>query len=168
MARYAEKTSVPVEKSKAEIEKMLNRYGATSFMYGNKKQGGEYRALIAFEINSKQVRFMLPLPSQDDPEFQTTPGGRRKRNVEAMLRAWEQACRQRWRALALVIKAKLEAVDTGITTFEEEFLAHILLPNNQTVGDSMIPMIEQAYTDGKMPKLQLCFDGDRRSSNGTS
>ncbi len=32
MARYAETTSVPVDRSKAEIEAVLKRYGASEFM----------------------------------------------------------------------------------------------------------------------------------------
>ncbi|WP_198651245.1 hypothetical protein [Salinicola sp. CPA57] len=67
--------------------------------------------------------------------------------------AWEQACRQRWRALALVIKAKLEAVESGITMFEEEFLAHIVLPNGGTVGGWMLPQIKKSYDSGSMPPL---------------
>jgi hypothetical protein len=34
MSRYAEWTEVTVEKSKAEIEGLLRRYGATGFLYG--------------------------------------------------------------------------------------------------------------------------------------
>ena len=63
------------------------------------------------------------------------------------------ACRQTWRALALVVKAKLEAVDAGITVFEEEFLAHIVLPDGRTVGQFTLPQVESAYLTGKMPKL---------------
>lgn len=61
--------------------------------------------------------------------------------------------RQRWRALALVIKAKLEAVEAGITEFEEEFLAHIVLPNGGTVGQFMLPQVATAYETGQMPPL---------------
>lgn len=66
---------------------------------------------------------------------------------------YEQAVKQRWRALALVIKAKLEAVEAGITIFEDEFLAHIVLPNGQTAGEYMVPQIEAAYETGKMPAM---------------
>ncbi|GAG36103.1 unnamed protein product [marine sediment metagenome] len=61
--------------------------------------------------------------------------------------------RQKWRALSLVIKAKLEAVESGISIFEEEFLAHIVLPDGRTIGDFMIPQIKTIYSSGKMPKL---------------
>lgn len=73
------------------------------------------------------------MPDKTDPRFQMTPGGRRRRSAEQMLAEYEKATRQRWRALALVIKAKLEAVASGITEFEQEFLAHIVLPDGRTV-----------------------------------
>ena len=52
-----------------------------------------------------------------------------------------------------MIKAKLEAVETGITEFEDEFLAHIVLPNGQTAGHWMRPQIAKAYESGSMPPL---------------
>lgn len=157
--RYAQGTSVTVDKSKAEIERVLTRYGADSFMYGSKHTKGESsQAMIMFTFDGKQIKFVLPLPDPD--EFSMTPAGRRRRHIDDMLKAYEQACRQRWRALCLVIKAKLEAVESGITTFEEEFLAHILLPNRQTVGQYVMPQIDQAYSTGKMPKMMLTWDKD--------
>lgn len=38
-------------------------------------------------------------------------------------------------------------------TFEQEFLAHIVRPNNQTVSDWIEPQIQAAYVGGTMPKL---------------
>jgi len=58
-----------------------------------------------------------------------------------------------WRALALVVKAKLEAVEVGISTFDEEFLSNIVLPDNTTVGAHMIPQVERSYLDGSMPLM---------------
>ena len=147
--RYAENTSVPVEKSKAEIERLLSRYGADQFMSGWDHE----KAFIAFRMDGLQVKFIIPLPDKKSKEFIQTPGGRRQRDQPGQMAAWEQACRQRWRALALVIKAKLEAVETGITEFEDEFLAHIMLPNGKTAGEHLKPQIEIAYKTGKMPVL---------------
>ena len=67
--------------------------------------------------------------------------------------AHQQAIRQRWRALALVIKAKLESVETGVATFEEEFMANIVLPSAQTMAEYALPQIAQAYETGTMPPL---------------
>jgi hypothetical protein len=42
----------------------------------------------------------------------------------------------------------------GITTFEEEFLAHIVLPHGKgTVGGRLMPQIDKAYESDKMPPL---------------
>lgn len=147
--RYAQDTAVSVEKSKAEIERLLIRYGATSFLSG---QQGE-RAMVAFEMKGKRIRFVLPLPDSNADEFKFTPAGCRMRGDEDRLKAWEQACRQRWRALTLTIKAKLEAVETGITTFEDEFMAHIVMPSGDTVGEWLKPQIEKAYESKKMPPM---------------
>ena len=56
-------------------------------------------------------------------------------------------------ALCIIIKAKLEAVESEITVFDEEFMAHIVLPNGETVGSVMVPQIEQAYLTNEMPAL---------------
>lgn len=149
MARYAEGTSVPVEKSKAEIERTLARYGASAFMYGT----GVAEAIIAFEASKRRIMFRLPIPKKDERRFTHTPHKGDRRTPEAQEREWEQACRQSWRALGLVIKAKLEAVSAGIVTFEDEFLAHIMLPDGRTVGEHTRESIAIAYDGGDMPPL---------------
>ena len=147
MSKYAERTEVPIDRSKAEIEKTLMRYGADQFVYGTMLG----RAMIAFRANDRFVRFTLPLPDSNSKDFSKTPTGR-VRKKEAASREHAQETRRRWRALSLSIKAKLESVETGITTFEQEFMAHIVLPDGQTVGEYMIPQIERAYESKEMPK----------------
>ncbi len=144
MSRYAENTSVSVENSRAEIERTLRRYGADSFAYG----WDQARAQIEFVHEDRRVRFVLPLPDRNSPEFKLTASRKQRRSEAQAEAAWEQACRQRWRALALAIKAKLEAVAAEITTFEAEFLAHIVLPGGQTVGQAIAPQVEAAYETG--------------------
>lgn len=166
MTRYAAKTSVPVERSRAEIEHTLARYGAQQFMYGWDSTG----AMIAFVVEvapdqKRQVRFHLPLPSRDERRF--THHSRGWRTAEAAQREWEQACRQRWRALALVVKAKLEAVESGIASFEDEFLAYIMLPDGQTVGGWIGPQLDAAYDPdrGVMPSgLRLALEAGEEAS----
>ncbi len=148
MSRYAAQTSVNSDRSRAEIEKTLTRYGAGQFLYAWKPG----MAVVGFTMNERQVKFLLPLPSSEDPEICETPTGK-IRSDNAIEQAFEQAVRQRWRALALVIKAKLEAVESGITEFEDEFMAHIVLPDGSTMGEWARPQIESAYASGKMPEM---------------
>lgn len=147
MPKYAQKTRVTVQKSRAEIERILQRYGCDDFAYRNNQR----MAQIAFRMNDRMIRFDLDLP--DLESFRRTPTGRRRENEEQVRKAWEQACRQRWRALALVIKAKLEAVEAGITTFEREFFANILLPDGQSVYEAAAPRLEESYRLGRTPPL---------------
>ena len=149
MPKYAKDTNVSLEMSRLEIERTLIKYGATGFMYANVPG----KAMIAFTINNRQVRFILPLPQIDEEEFRYTPQRKATRSESSQCQAWEQACRQRWRALNLVIKAKLEAVECGISIFDDEFMANIVLPDNQTIGEHMRCQIETAYKTGKMPPM---------------
>jgi hypothetical protein len=149
MPQYAANTAVSTEASRGEIERTLTRYGADSFAYG--WQGA--KAMVQFAAHGRHIRFILEMPDKDDPDFWTTPARRRQRSPEGAYKEWEQASRQRWRALALVIKAKLEAVESGISEFEDEFLANIVLPNGSTAGEWMRPQIAKAYTNGKMPSM---------------
>lgn len=156
MSKYAENTSVSADKSRAEIEKTLARYGADSFMYG--WEGS--RAVIAFRKDARHIRFTLQMPDRNSDEFTLTPSKKYARDESSAEKAYEQATRQRWRALALAVKAKLEAVDAGIATFEQEFLAHIIMPDNRTVAEWVSPEIDKAYINGRMPKLLAAFSGE--------
>lgn len=75
--------------------------------------------------------------------------------LEAAQKEWEQSCRSAWRCLFLAVKAKLVAVEAQITTFEQEFMAHIVLPNGRTTGEEILPQIDEAYRSGKMPTFTL-------------
>lgn len=151
---YAQDTSVSVEKSRAEIETILAKYGASRFCY----MTGPTAALIGFVAHGKAVRFSLPLPDKADFATKMRYKSRVDVSPEEMHRNWEQACRSRWRALALCIKAKLEAVCCGITSFEQEFLAHFVVPGGQTIGERVIPQLEDMVTKGRAPALSL-MDG---------
>jgi hypothetical protein len=142
---YASTTSVPVDRSQSEIKKILAKYGASGFAYGENKE----QSVVLFEMAGRRIKFILPMPKQ--------PG---EHATGASVKAYDQLCRSRWRSLVLAIKAKLECVESGITTLEQEFMAHIVLPNGQTVGSVMLPQIAASYVSGKMPPL-LGFDGGK-------
>lgn len=146
---YAERSDVTSDKSRAEIERTLRRYGAGSFAYGWTAN----EARVMFEMADRHVLFRLPMPDRNERRFTHTAARDYPREPEAIEKAYEQAVRQRWRALALVIKAKLEAVEAGITTVEQEFLAHIVLPDGSTVSEWVAPQLAIAYQRNEMPAL---------------
>lgn len=151
MSRYAASTDVSSTKSRDEIERILTRYGADQFMYGWQDNA----AVVAFRASDRRVRFILPLPDRAAAEFTKYKRGytEYRRSDDQAAKLYEQAIKQRWRALALVIKAKLEAVECGISDFEDEFLANIMLPTGATVGEWMRPQVAEAYRVGAMPPM---------------
>jgi hypothetical protein len=159
--RYAAGTEVPTDRSRGEIEKTLRRYGANQFAYA----WDEGHAIIGFTAHNRQVRFVIPLPDAEDDEFTLTDTGR-QRSATAAADAYERAVRQRWRVLALVVKAKLEAVAAGLVSFEDEFLAFTVLPGGVTVADTVRDKVAQAYATGQVPALMPDYpreiEGGRR------
>lgn len=117
-------TVVSVEKSRTEIERTLKRYGAKEFAFAL----SDDKAMIQFQMGKLLIRFTIPLFNLNERERM-----------------------QRWRVLALAVKAKLEMVESKVTTIEDEFLSHIVTPDGRTFGELMVPKLKQAVTDGTMP-----------------
>lgn len=145
---YAQDTSVPVSKSRLDIEYMLKSIGATEYIQGNSNN----IQAIAWTLNGKKYRMIMKIPDMDSPEVRITPSKRRRTDAQAKS-YYEQLERSMWRQLYIIIKAKLVAVESGIRTLEQEFREDMLLPNGQTVGEYIGPQIEQAYLTGNMPPL---------------
>lgn len=148
MTRYAENTGVSQDRLRAEIERTVLRYGADQFIYGWKNE----RAMVGFRLDGRRIKFVLPMPDRNDRIFTETETGR-DRSESVAQAAWERAGRQRWRSLALAIKAKLVMVEDEITTIDEEFMAHIVMPDGKTIGEHIVPKIAPMYETGKMLPL---------------
>lgn len=142
MKRYAEGTSVPVDRTRSEVVSVLKKHGAQGFIFG--EVGG--KALVAFEMRERRLRFVVPMPQLN-----------KSSSNEKVVKA---ETRRRWRALLLVLKAKLEAVASEIVQFDEEFLAHIVVRGSTTVGDEIVPFMKNALETGKLPPLLGSGDGD--------
>lgn len=142
--QYAANTEVSSYKSREEIERTLIKYGAKGFAYGTT----ETHSLVGFTMRDRQVRFVLPMPNRNSSEFTLTPSKKWARSDAEAAKAYEQTVRSKWRSLFIVIKAKLEAVEQGIVTFEEEFAMHMVMPGGMTVGEMVTPAIEQSYAEG--------------------
>lgn len=149
MAAYAENTQVPIGRSRDEIEHLVEKYGAQQVAFYSSND----QAAVMFVKDGRQVRFVLNLPAKDDPDVLLTPGNR-PRTPADQLKRQQQLTRARWRALALVVKAKFEAVATGIVTYEQEFGMHMVMPDGRTVGEHVIPNIEHAVTS-RNPQLLI-------------
>lgn len=130
---YADGTDVPVDRSKRHIEELLMKAGAQGYHAGWQAPTEDDPGFDAIEFlwNGRQIRFKLPRHSA-----KVIRRDRRGREMTAA-----QIDRQRWRVLYLVVKAKIEAVQAGISIFEEEFMAFIVTGSGHTIGEVLLPRI---------------------------
>jgi hypothetical protein len=115
-----------------------------AYMYGADE------AIVAFELSGRHYAFHLPLPRHED--YDRTALGK-LRSAGGRDKVLDQALRSRWRALLLIIRAKFEAVDAGVTTIEDEFLAHTVTPSGRTVGDVLRITLAEQYAGNEVPLL---------------
>jgi hypothetical protein len=158
MSQYASNTTVSPEKTQNDIRDTLRRYGADKF--GIMEEAN--KAHVMFEYDSLMIQLTINLPDKKD--FSETGTGR-QRKTSTINEAYKQAIRQRWRALLLAIKAKLEAIECGISTIEKEFMAFVIMPNGISLGDHLIPELKKIAGTGKMPRL-LSYTGEGEKEAG--
>jgi hypothetical protein len=138
--RYAAGTRVEVNRSRDELEGLLDRVGADSVA----TMRDSTAAAVAFRLTGRNYILRLPFPSDEEIL------ARRRVTKGQMENARAQANRERWRALVLLCKAKIVAIDAGVTTPEAEFLAHAMLPSGQTLGEHLSEHPEQLTTSGRL------------------
>ena len=140
--RYAEGTSVSVAKSQQEISVLLQKAGAHPVGF----QFHDTHAVVAFTLTTNipekkrdgvivqvaeqrktHIMMRLEVPNRVDFAKKRVRHWMQTCTPEEQAKRWEQACRERWRALALVLKAKLISVESKVETVEEAFLAHLVV-----------------------------------------
>jgi hypothetical protein len=140
---YAAKTEVPFERSVGEIVGLLRKAGADQI--GQMERRNSFT--LQFTMSDRMVRFRVHFPTPDEIAVMTGP-----RQDQA--RVSEQWRRQRGRALLLVIKAKLESVESEVETFEQAFLANVVLADGATLYDRVREPIALEYQTGT-PNVML-------------
>lgn len=149
MSTYAENTTVSVEKTKLDLDRLLAAHGAKSRAMGTDDDAGA--AWVLFELSGLKVKLAIPLPKISERAFTHKPPRSRwsssqRCSDEKTRKRWEQACRSRWRCILLLVKAKLEAIKLGNTTVEREFLPDLMTASGSTLlealrqcGDMLLP-----------------------------
>lgn len=138
--RYAEGTRVTVESSRGEITGILAKHGVKRMGW----MGDEAADELMFELGGGSYRFRIERPSaasmlaRDGGQY-TYPA-----NVDWHAKA-DAEWRRRWRANVLLLKAKLEFIESGDTTLDRELLPYRILKGGQT--------LEQMIAAGGLPML---------------
>jgi hypothetical protein len=119
-----------VSRSKRHIEELLDRYGCDAFACGWDRT----TRIDTVQFAHQGLRFALSICEPEDD-----PSG--------------QKLRARWRTLLLVIQAKLAAADSGLSTFEQEFLSCLVRPDGLTLGAALIPNLRSLAEGAPLDRL---------------
>jgi len=133
-------TTVPAEKSIAEIEQLLVDFGADNFM---KKVDSERRQfsgiMFTFIVNGKSIPFKLPANVEKVREYiwneydsTRTRGKKQKDDFD------REAYNVAWRLIKDWVHDQLSIIATDMVKMEEVFLPYIMIDDNTTVSDKFL------------------------------
>jgi len=137
--KYAEGTTVSVDRSIAELKRTCEKYGATNFGFLQ----GDASTAVFFKYEGRLYRL--------DLHFQSSAKACNQAE-EKKLKAEE---RRKWRVLILTIKAMFESIENDVLAAPILLQPFTVLPDNTVLGERISATIEQAYLTGNMPTLLL-------------
>ncbi len=136
-------TTVNWAKSQGAIYKMLNEMGIYDIRFTNLKDKFCLEFIVLLdEGKPRGVRIVSPLKYLGDDENKRT----KELNITH-------------RMLLAHIKAKFVAIGRGLTEFDQEFMAHLLITdksgNSRTVGEVLLPQYRQSIDSGENKDFKL-------------
>lgn len=152
---YASGTTVAAAKTQGEIMGLLGRRGVTKIATFSDDDKRVYS--IAFEYEGVPYRCSLPLPDPAEERFCNYYQGKvlYERTENAKRELYTKEVDRKWRAFGMVIKAKIVAVEEGISTMAAEFIGNAILGNGLTVAETHAPEMAQLAALGRLPALAL-------------
>jgi len=152
--RAYKSTSVNWAKSQAAIYKMLCELGIYEIRFTNLKEKFALEFLIRLEEKEKPrgIRIIVPIKYQGEDEDKRT----KELNIVH-------------RILFNHLKAKFIAVHSGLTEFETEFMAHLIITdragNSRTMGEMILPQYKKAIEEGKGSDFKLLPEAKKEGEN---
>ena len=154
MRRYAEDTTVPVAKSRAEIDKLLRDWRCDQLQWSDdyKRGRAQLRFVWEHEGHNYLARFNVQMPDEVALKKDAIDGRNgcfSERKFQVLLDA---RGKHEHRVLLLWLKAALNAVEAGIVSAEAIFLAFLEGADGVTVAERAIPRLE-SLTEGSAERL---------------
>ena len=137
-------TSVNWAKSQTDIYKKLGELGIYEIRFTNLKDRFilEFLVQIGEEEKPRAVRIAVPLKYHGDDDKI------RQKELNII-----------HRILLNHLKAKFIAIGCGLTEFEKEFMAHLLITdkhgNSTTMGEALLPEYKKSIDSGENPDFKL-------------
>lgn len=163
----ATKSEVSVDKSVAQIKKLVMQFGASGFSTSEDYQKGI--STITFVLNTAVGQHVpVRIPVDVNRVYKALYADKPlpwSRNADTMKRnRMEQASRTAWRNVNLLVEAALSSVSLGVQTIEDVFLAHTLVVSDDGGTTRMADYL--AATGGALAPGVRALLGPPREDNG--
>ncbi len=160
--RFAEETTVPISKSRQEVDKLLRNWGCDGIQWTDEFSAGRVTLRFTWPHQGATYRARLTLLLFTDKDTCVT-----KRSTQArapscrrcMNRLREGRGRQEHRVLALWVKAALNAVDAGLMAAEALFLPFLEDIEERTVVEVVGPQMHELLKNSATKLLGGRIDG---------
>lgn len=139
MSRYAEGTTVTVDRSRGEITGILTTHGVQRMAWATEPAGDT----LTFELAGHRFLFRIARPTWADLAGRYV----NTRTTDQQRAAVDAEWRRRWRANVLLLKAKLEFADGETSTVMRELMPYALLRDGRTLEEAItaggtVPLLE--------------------------
>lgn len=143
MRLYAESTSVPVSRSRGEIDRLLRDWGAKGLQWSDDFERGVVmlRFLWHFDGQDYMARFSLHIPTHAELKKEAVLKNG-KFSESKMQKLQNDVGKREHRLLLLFLKAALNAVQDGLIPAEVLFLPFLEGKDGQTVAEIAIPRMK--------------------------
>lgn len=137
-------TDVHWSKTQSQIYKLLGELDIYEIRFTNLKDKFvlEFLVQISNEEKPRAIRIIVPV------KHSTSDESRRQKELNSI-----------HRILFHHLKAKFVAVAAGLTEFEQEFMAHLVIldknGNSQTMGEMLLPKYRESIESGENPEFKL-------------
>lgn len=152
--KYAQDTTVPISKSRGEIDNLLRDWGATGVQWTDEWDAGivTLRFQWPHEKSVFRARLKIVLPGREDFEDEAIDRRTGHLSESKMEKLLAGRGKREHRLLLIMLKGILNAVDAGVVSDIDAFLPYLEGADGRTVGEVAAENLPQLAT-GPASKL---------------
>lgn len=154
MRRYAEDTTVPISRSRGEVDQLLRGWGAQGIQWTDDFEHDRVMLRFVWPRGEQRfmARFVVALPGRDELAKDAIDGRTGRVSERKLEDLMDGRGRREHRVLSLWLKAALNAVDCGLVNAETLFLPFLEDRNGKTVAELALPRLG-VLLEGSATKL---------------
>jgi hypothetical protein len=155
MTRYAQQTQVPVERSRAEAAKHLQRLGASGVQWTDDWREGKVTLQFYWTRENRDylARFTIHLPDDEVLREECVDLRNGSFSESKYQKALASLGRQEHRTLVLWLKACVHAIEEELISPEQVFLPYLVTRKGTTVGEEVAGSYDMLVAKGPVALL---------------